>query len=42
MGCRSLTIRKPEDFEAVAEEITRMSGPLVLDIHLDPTHHLDF
>ena len=42
MGCRALTIRKPEDFESVGEEITRLSGPLVLDIRLDPTHHLNF
>lgn len=42
MGCRAVTIRKPEDFESIAEEITRLSGPLVLDIHLDPTHHLNF
>lgn len=42
MGCRALMIRKPEDFEFVAEELTRLAGPLVLDIHLDPTHHLDF
>jgi thiamine pyrophosphate-dependent acetolactate synthase large subunit-like protein len=42
LGARSLTIRKPEDFEAAAEEIVRPAGPLVLDIHLDPTHHLVF
>lgn len=42
MGCRALTIRKPEDFESVGEGITRLSGPLVLDIRLDPTHHLNF
>lgn len=42
LGARSLTIRKPEDFEAVAEAIPRLNGPLVLDIHLDPTHHLVF
>lgn len=42
LGARSLTIRKPEDFEAVAEAIPRLAGPLVLDIHLDPTHHLVF
>ncbi|WP_158169793.1 thiamine pyrophosphate-binding protein [Mycolicibacterium smegmatis] len=42
MGCHALTIRKPEDFESVGEEIARLSGPLVLDIHLDPTHHLNF
>lgn len=42
MGCHTLTVRKPEDFESVADEIARLSGPLVLDIHLDPTHHLNF
>lgn len=42
MGCRALTIRKPEDFEAAGAEIARLSGPLVLDIRLDPTHHLNF
>ncbi|MGV0836835.1 thiamine pyrophosphate-binding protein [Mycolicibacterium thermoresistibile] len=42
LGARALTIRKPEDFEAAADEIVRLTGPLVLDIHLDPTHNLVF
>jgi thiamine pyrophosphate-dependent acetolactate synthase large subunit-like protein len=42
LGARALTIRKPEDFEAVADELLRPAGPLVLDIRLDPTHHLVF
>lgn len=42
LGARSLTVCKPEDFEALAEEIARPAGPLVIDIHLDPTHHLVF
>jgi thiamine pyrophosphate-dependent acetolactate synthase large subunit-like protein len=42
LGTRSLTIRKPEDFEAAAEAVTRLAGPLVLDVRLDPSHHLNF
>lgn len=42
LGARALTIRKFEDFDAVADEMARLTGPLVLDIHLDPTHHLVF
>lgn len=42
LGARSLTIRQPEDFEAAATAVAQLDGPLVLDVRLDPTHHLDF
>jgi thiamine pyrophosphate-dependent acetolactate synthase large subunit-like protein len=41
-GARSLTIRTPDDFDSAAQAIDRLAGPLVLDIRLDPTHHLNF
>jgi thiamine pyrophosphate-dependent acetolactate synthase large subunit-like protein len=41
-GAQSLTIRTPNDFEAVEKAIAGLDGPLVLDVRLDPTHHLVF
>ncbi|MDV3126057.1 thiamine pyrophosphate-binding protein [Mycobacterium sp. 21AC1] len=42
LGTRALTVRKLEDFEAVAEAVDHLAGPLVVDVRLDPTHHLEF
>ena len=42
LGAQVLSVRTPEDFEIVASAVARLDGPLVLDVHLDPTHHVDF
>jgi thiamine pyrophosphate-dependent acetolactate synthase large subunit-like protein len=42
LGAGAITIRTLEDFEPAARAIAELAGPLVLDIRLDPTHHLVF
>lgn len=42
LGADTLTVRTTSDFEAVATALADLAGPLVLDVRLDPTHHLVF
>jgi thiamine pyrophosphate-dependent acetolactate synthase large subunit-like protein len=42
LGATALTIRTADDFDEAAHAVAQLTGPLVLDVRLDPTHHLNF
>ncbi len=41
-GAAAMSISHTDDIDAVAPVLAQLDGPLVLDIRLDPTHHIIF
>lgn len=41
-GAAAHTITNPADIDALRDAVIDLQGPLVLDVRLDPTHHLIF
>jgi thiamine pyrophosphate-dependent acetolactate synthase large subunit-like protein len=42
LGAHTVTVRSPADFDSLAPLLAGITGPVVVDIRLDPTHHLVF
>lgn len=42
LGAHTVTVRAPADLDTLADALAGLTTPVVVDIRLDPTHHLVF